>query len=252
MTIAAELARLTAIECLAPTAQLQAGEAGVFPTVAGARVYDSRAVAVDELDRAAKYTPVLALYTRKSESARRGPAQGSVDRNGRTTLAIVAELAVAARDEAGGEFADALADDDPEARILLAGLCAQVRWLLTRADGGWLFRRAVMAVDGIEFEPFAVPNLGLRWQRTTMLFDCQIPDDHFLEAGGFPLPASQIISLLPEDGYARRALDRLSAYMPADPPRPPLEASAFEHKPFGTHGAIGKNDAVEPPYITGD
>lgn len=246
MTIAAEMARLAAIECLAPTAALVAGSG--FPTLAGARVFDSRAVALTDLDRREPYTAVLSLYTRKSESARRGPGQGSVSRNGRTILEIVVELAIAARDESGEEFADALADDDPEARIVLSALCAQVRYQLTEGLGGALFRKAVIAVDGIEFEPYAVPQLGLRWQRTTMLLDCQIPDDSFRVSGGLPEPAASIAALLPTGCYAAGILSRLASQFGAAAPLPRIETIAFETKQRGVSGQAGAADQVGPPF----
>jgi hypothetical protein len=251
MTIAAELLRLTAIESLAPFAAVSAGEG--FPTLAKGRVYDSRRPPIDDMDRDQDYTPVLSLFTRKSESARRGTGQGNVSRNGRAILEIVAELAIAATDPEPvpgqpGEFVDALASDDPQAKITLAVLCAQVRHALTEGQSGAIFRKACIAVDGLEEEGFAVPELGLRWHRTTMVLDCQIPDDAFQASGGLPQPAASIAAMLPPGSYASIILDRLAGQFLAAEPLPRIETIAFETKQHGVSGQAGTAAHVGPPF----
>lgn len=246
MTIAAEIARLAAVESLCPTSALRAGDA--LPTLARDRIFDSRRPSIDALDPDKEYTPVLSLFTRKSESARRGMGQGSVARNGRTVLEVVAELAVSATDEDGSAFADAMAGSDPKARIVLAALCAQVRYVLTAGPTGAIFRQIVMAVDGIEEEGFAVPELGLRWQRTTMLFDCQIPDDDFSGGAGLPQPAGRAAALLPANSYAKATLDNMAAQFASGAPLPAIETIAFAVKQQGVSGQMGKADAVAPPF----
>ncbi|PBC09192.1 hypothetical protein [Mesorhizobium sp. WSM3859] len=241
MTIAAEVLRLAAIESLAPTG------ATTFPTLARDRVFDSRRPTVDALDPDKEYTPVLALFTRKSESPRRGGGQGSVARNGRTTLEVVAELAVASRDE-DGVFVDAMVGSDPKARIVLASLCAQVRYVLTLGPSGLVFRKAFIAIEGIDEEGFAVPELGLRWQRNTMLFDCLIPDDEFTPGGGLPQPAAQIAAMLPEGSYASATIAAMAAQFPASEPLPLIDTFAFETKINGLSGQAGPADAVAPPF----
>lgn len=241
MTIAAEIARLAAVESLCPTG------APTMPTLARDRVFDSRRPGLHLLDADKEYTPVLSLFTRKSESARRGAGQGSVSRNGRTILEVVAELAVASKDE-DGPFVDAMVGSDPKARIVLSALCAQVRFVLTQGPTGMIFRRAVIAIESIDEEGFAVPELGLRWQRTTMLFDCIIPDDEFTPAGGLPLPAAAIAALLPENSYARATLDNMAAQFAAAAVLPVIEEIAFEVKQNGLSGQAGTAAAVAPPF----
>lgn len=252
MTIAAELLRLAAIESLAPFPAIGIGEG--FPTLAKGRVYDSRRPPIDDMDRDRDFTPVLSLFTRKSESARRGSGQGSVSRNGRAMLEVVAELAIAATDPEPvpggqpGEFVDALASDDPQAKITLATLCAQVRYVLTEGPTGAIFRKACLAIDGLEEEGFAVPELGLRWHRTTMLFDCQIPDDSFQANGGLPQPAASIAAMLPPGSYAAAILARLAGQFGAADPLPKIEAIAFETKQKGVSGQAGSADQIAPPF----
>ncbi|RWI99685.1 hypothetical protein [Mesorhizobium sp.] len=246
MTIAAEIARLAAVESLCPTAAILAETP--MPTLARDRVFDSRRPSIDLLDPGEEYTPVLSLFTRRSQSPRRGPGQGSVARNGSTILEVVAELAVAARDEDGADFVDAMAGSDPKARIVLSALCAQVRYVLTQGPTGAIFRKIVMAIESIDEEGFAVPELGLRWQRTTMLFECQIPDDEFSPAGGLPMPAASIAALLPENSYARATLDNMAAQFAASAPLPVIDTIAFEVKRNGLSGQVGTAAAVESPF----
>lgn len=247
MTLAAEVVRLAAIECLSPTAAHLDGSG--FPTLAGGRVYDSRQVPLGDVDRDRPYTPTLAIYTRQSGSARRGDGQGSVDRFATCTLEIIAELTIAASGEGQSEYADALADDDPQARIVLAALCTQVRRLLTVSAGGMMFRRNVAAIERITEEPFAVPQLGLRWQRTTMLFECLIADDEFdIESGGLPEPASSFRATLHDNSYAAGVLDTMAAHFAGEALPPRVESIAFEAKRLGISGQAGPAASVAPPF----
>ncbi|MER9875576.1 hypothetical protein [Mesorhizobium sp. M0195] len=246
MTIAAEIARLAAVESLCPTAALLAETA--LPTLARHRVFDSRRPAIDELDAGEEYTPVLSLFTRKSEFPRRGQGQGSVARNGRTMLEVVAELCVSAHDEDGSPYTDAMVGSDPKARIVLSALCAQVRFVLTQGPTGTLFRQIVMAIESIDEEGFAVPELGLRWQRTTMLFDCQIPDDDFSGGAGLPQPAARIAALLPDNSYAKATLANMAAQFVAAAPLPIIDTIAFEVKQAGVSGEMGPAAAIAQPF----
>ncbi|MER8556135.1 hypothetical protein NKH37_28945 [Mesorhizobium sp. M1217] len=246
MTIAAEITRLAAVESLCPTPAMLAETA--LPTLARHRVFDSRRPSIDELDAGEEYTPVLSLFTRKSESPRRGQGQGSVARNGRTMLEVVAELCVSANDEDGSPYTDAMVGSDPKARIVLSALCAQVRYVLTQGPTGALFRQIVMAVESIDEEGFAVPELGLRWQRTTMLFDCQIPDDDFSGGAGLPQPAARIAALLPANSYAKATLDNMAAQFAAAAPLPIIDTIAFEVKQAGLSGEMGPAASIAQPF----
>lgn len=229
----AEAMRLAAIEVVTPLAALQAGTS--FPTLAGKRVYDSRSAAVGDLDETLPYTPVLSFYTAASSTLQRGDAAGFSDSECEAVLEIVAELAVAAKDEDGIVYADAMAEGDPEARLVLAALVAQVIFLLTEAPAGALFRKFVLGVRRIEEEPFSVPNLGLRWQRTTIRLTCAIPQDRFDLAGGLPEPVKSLATLLPEGSYARRKLDALAEHF-AGASRTPLAEVAIYDDPDATSG----------------
>lgn len=205
--LTAEAMRLAAIEVLSPTAA-NLGE-GVFPTIAGKRVFDSRSVAISDLPAGSKHTPTLALYTAQSESVLRGAGAAGWDTSASAILELVAELSVRVK-EGQEEFADASTSDDPDARLLLAALCAQVRYLLTSTEAGYLFRRLVMSIDRIEEIPFAVPEIGVRWQRTTMRFHCTLPDDEFDDAGGLPPQVQRFLTALPDASYAKARLTMLA------------------------------------------
>lgn len=207
--LSAEAMRLAAVEVLCPTASLTSG---VFPTLAGSAVLDSRAVALQDLDESRVYTPVLALHTRSSEAALRGQGAAVDDTDAHAILEVVAELAVVAQDESGGAYADAMAGGDADARLVLAALAAQVRWLLTQAEAGRLFRRVVKAVERIDEETFGVPELGIRWQRVTLRFHCHISDDDFSDAPGLPEPLATIAAALPANSYAKAKLERLATH----------------------------------------
>ncbi|MFK0330702.1 hypothetical protein ACIQUB_06220 [Rhizobium sp. NPDC090275] len=218
--LSAEALRLAAIEVLCPTAAAEAG--GGFPTLAGSRVFDSRAASLEDLDRTSGYTPVLALYTPESGVSLRGPLASVDDVVADAMLDIVAELAVASRDDQG-EFADAMAETDPEARLVLAALCSQVRYLLERSQSGGIWRYLVNHIIKIEAQTFAVPNLGLRWQRVTMRFHCEIRDDDFGgETDGLPEPIATVFSALPDNSYAKAKLASLGAHFSRDA-RVPLQ-----------------------------
>ena len=244
MSISAEVARLAAIEALAPTDALLAETN--FPTLAGRLVFDSRSPNVDEVG--GKQVPTLALFTRSAASPRRGDGAGSVSRFGRTIIEIVAEISVVDHDE-HGDFVDALTSGpDPQARIKLAALCAQVRYTLLQGPTGHVFRKAVMAVDGIDMEAFAIPELGLRYHRNTLRYDCQIPDDQWGEAGGLPEPAASIMAMFHDQSPARRTLQELAASFRGEPCLLVIETIAFETKLRGVSGQAGEDCAVNPPF----
>lgn len=219
--LSAEALRLAAVEVLCPTSAVLAGTG--FPTLAGHRVFDSRAAAIAEINARDErgYTPVLSLYTLDNRIVRRADAADEADNQCETVLAIVAELAVVARD-GEDEFVDAMAGSDPQARMVLAALVSQVRFLLEFSRAGFLFRDCAIGVRRIEEELFAVPNLGLRWQRITTRMTVAVPEDRFeIAAGGLPEPARTLLGRLPDGSYAKAKLAELGSWFAADP-RPPL------------------------------
>lgn len=206
--MSAEAARLALIEVLCPTAAL-AG-AAAFPTLAGPRILDSRAPAMQDLDPDQDYTPIVAVHARDASVDRRGDASAFGDNAARCAFDLVIELAVRAEDE-NGDFADALAGTDPEARMTLSALAAQVRRTIEHDPAGALFRRAVKSIERVDIEPFAIPDLGLRWQRLTMRITCAVADDRFIDDGGMPEPAATIAAALPEGSYAKARMTALAA-----------------------------------------
>jgi hypothetical protein len=209
MMLAAEALRLAAMETLCPHAAL-VDDAG-YPTLARHRVLDSRAVAIEDLDRSRSYTPVLALYTPDSGVKLRGPLTDARDTEADATLDVVGELAVSDRDT-DGDFAAAMAETDPKARLVLAAMMAQARYVLLHTQKGYVFRRICKQVLDTEYQTFAVPQLGLRFQRLTMRMHCQIRDDDFdVPAGELPEPIRTLYRNLPDASYARAKLTELAA-----------------------------------------
>ena len=236
--LAAEAMRLAAIEVLCPTAAL-AANAG-YPTLAGRAVADSRAVALEDIDHAAVYTPALSLHTRSSAIERRGEAADETDNACLAVLEVIGELAVVARDK-DGAFADAMAADDPDARLVLSALMSQVRFLLEFSQAGHLFRDTIIGVRRIEEETFGAPELGVRYQRVTMRITAAVPDDRFdVAAGGMPEPLKSLQSSLPVGSYSKAKLAQLAAAFAADP-RPALDKVTILGAPDG-----------EPIASTGD
>lgn len=228
--LSAEAARLAAIEVLCPTSVLAA--AGPFPTLAGDRIFDSRLVGIDDLDADAKFTPCLALFTAEASSAPRGEIAAVDDASAESVLEIVAELAVASRDEAGAPFADAMPADDWDARLVLAALCGQVRRLLMYDERGRLFRRFVRRVVRWEEETFAIPQLGARWHRVTMRLTLSLPDDEFADTAGLPEPLATLAGLLPADSPAAVKLATLAVHFKAVS-RTPLAGIDFSDAALG-------------------
>lgn len=233
--LSAEAVRLVAIETLCPTAAAATGTG--FPTLAGGRIFDSRAASLEDLDRSQPYTPVVSLYTHQSTVALMGPATHASDMEANCVLDVISELAVAAKD-AEGEFADAMADSDPNARLVLAALCAQVRMLLTLSARGGLWRGLVKNVVDIDHQTFAVPEFGLRYHRVGQRFRLNIADDRFdIVDGGLPEPIRSVYEALPAASYASAKLAELAAKF-AGEPQTPLEAVQITAGPI-TSGPNG-------------
>jgi hypothetical protein len=223
--LSAEAARLAAIEVLSPTAANVAGSG--WPTLAGPRIYDSRAAALTEIDDRLEYTPVVSVYSRSARATTRGEAAEFDDTDASIEIEFVAELATIVKPGPGDPepfepYPDAVAGDDPEARLVLAALCAQMRRLLCFAEEGELFRRFIRGIARVDWEPFAVPELGLRFQRTTMVLHCLARDDVFAEAAGLPEPLKTLHGRLPDGSYAKAKLTQLAAHFAAVD-RAPLE-----------------------------
>lgn len=231
--LSAEAMRLVAIEALCPTDAVYGG--GPFPTLAEHRVYDSKAAPLEDLDRSSEGgTPVLSLYTLESGVKPRGLASSVSDTEASAVLEIIAEIAIVSTDS-GEEYADA-AETDPEGRLVLAALCAQVRHCLMFSDRGVLWRRIVRQVEDIDLKTFAVPELGLRYQRVTMRFTCSIQDDDFGLSGGLPEPLATVFGRLPNQSYAKAKLESLAGqFQPTNLPR--LEGVDF-NKTGPLRGAV--------------
>jgi hypothetical protein len=222
--LSAEAARLAALEALCPKAALD-GDAN-YPTLAGHRVWDSRLTGIDDLDPDAKFTPCLALFTAEADATLRGDGAAFDDTETRATLEIVAELSVASNDEAGAPYADAMAADDWDARLVLAAMCAQVRRTLLYSPQGYPFRQIARRVIRWHEETFAIPQLGARWHRVTIRAELAVQDDVFADAAGLPEPIKSLAAALPAGSAATAKLAVLATHFAAIP-RDPLAGADF-------------------------
>lgn len=225
MNLSAEAMRLAAVEALCPSdaLALEMSEAGSgsFPTLARERVYDSRQIRIDELDGKA-WTPTLALYTPDSSANARGEFSGQDDMQATSMLEIVGELATTAKDSAGSFVDAAVASGDPEARLVLSAMMAQVRQALFISQRGRaLMKLVVKHVGSMSCETFGVPELGLRYHRMVMKISAIVRDDDFSAAdGALPEPCASLYAALPDASYAKAKLAELAAAFSLDATAP--------------------------------
>lgn len=211
--LAPEALRLVSVEVLRPTASLTSG---LFPTVAGRLVLDSREIAVQDLETDRPYTPVLILHSSTAALKPRGEPAALDDLEHEAVLDVIAELAVVAGDDSGA-YADALAGTDPKARLVLAALCSKVRFLFERSASGVIWRKLVKRVVSVELIPFAIPDLGIRYQRMTLRYTVELAADVFdVDEGGLPEPIRSVFQSLPDDSYAKQKLAELAGYFNAE------------------------------------
>lgn len=212
--LCAEAMRLAAVEALAPTVAISSG--GPFPTIARSRIFDSRPIAIEELDpfEGFDFTPTVALYTDDSQSTRRGDSATSAIGFAKATLTAVCELAVKISDD-DEPYADAMASGSADAKLVLGALCAQVKQALTVGPSGAHFRRIVKSIDEVRCDAFALPDMGMRWMRTTMRMSCSIADDEFTDAAGLPQPIQRLLMNLPDESYAKAKLQQLDGFFQA-------------------------------------
>jgi hypothetical protein len=216
--LSAEAVRLLAIEALLPTASLPDGP---FPTLAGARVFDSRAAAITDIDAGAPYTVAISLYTPESGSKTRAPGAAMDDRVSDCVLDVVAELVTAVEGENGETYVEPLADGDATTRLVLAALVSQINHRLMLAAEGQAWRSLVRDVLEIEQKTVSVPEFGLRLQRVVTRFHLSIVEDDFdLVAGGLPQPMRGVWQSLPDGSYAKDKLGELDAVLSGAPLTP--------------------------------
>lgn len=222
--LAPEALRLVTIEVLRPTAAVEADDG--YPTVARGHVYDSREIPVQDIDRDRRYTPVISVHSNEARITPRGEASSLTDVQHQAVLDIVVELAIVSSDE-GGEFVDCIAGTDPEAKLVLGALCSKIRFLLERSQDGAMpayWRRLVKRVVSLEAIPFAVPDIGIRFQRVTLRYTVELMADVYdLSEDGLPQPLRGVYEALPAGSYARRKLAELAGYFKAEDPPGAIE-----------------------------
>ncbi|MBB4952759.1 hypothetical protein H4S14_000801 [Agrobacterium vitis] len=214
--LAPEALRLLTVEILRPTAAMDGTVP--FPLVAGRRVNDSREISVQDIDPDQPYTPVVGVYSGDATISPRGDLNDFTDVEHKAVLDIVVELAIVSSDDAG-EFADAMASNDPQARMVLAALCSKIRYLLEFSQAGAPWRKIAKRIVELEAIPFAVPHIGLRFQRITLRYTIELSADVYNVAdGGLPEPIRSVFAGLPAGSYAKKKLAELAGYFLAETP----------------------------------
>lgn len=238
--LGATAVRLGAREALCPTASVQAGDAGVFPTIAGRYVYDSRSIPIDQVKRSKEPVPTLSVYTETVRGVPRGNAQGSAPAEFTVDLVIEAEIAVYVPKAGASDEGVGWASSDASGEMLLDFLVAQARQTIVDAVGTGTLRRIVKRI--VEFEAMPLRDFvsGSRINRRTLRMRCEVGDDAWNRAGGLPEPLASLRESLADGAYAVEQLDRIAAAIPAAPARVPLAEIRM------TLGGID-GTAAEPP-----
>ncbi len=210
--LASEAVRLLAYEALCPTAARVSD--GPYPTLAGANVYDSRAIALSDVDATRDYTPSISLYTPESGSTSRGAGSSWIDREADCALDVVSELVIITRGDDGEDYAVPMAEGDGLARLVLATLAAQVRQTLMLMQSGAAWRKLVHEVKDVEFKTVALPQYGLQVQRLVSRYHLTIVhDDVITTENGLPEPLRSVAASLPAQSYAKAKLAELAAIL---------------------------------------
>jgi len=73
----------------------------------------------------------------------------------------------------------------------------------------------IRGVSRIDWQPYTVPELGLRFQRSTMVLACMAYDDEIIDVAGLPEPAWSLAMRLPAGSYAKAKLAQLATHFAA-------------------------------------
>lgn len=225
-TLAGAALRLAAVEVLRPhriVATDDRSGAAIYPTLARHLIYDSRGAGLADIDRDRSYTPVGCLFTAETGHRLRGEMTDIDDVEADASLDLICELCIAAIDD-GEEFVGVMAEDDPQARLVLEAFVSQCLYALERSQAGGLFRKIRARLIRMESVASAVPQYGLRFQRITTRLHYQIMPDRYSDVPGeLPEPMLSLHAALPDGSYAKGKLSELAALFNPDP-LSPLEA----------------------------
>lgn len=194
--------RLAAVEALKPAASV-ADPDGLFPTLAGPRIFDSRIDAIESLSDSEKGAPIAIVYTETTKSS---PYDGSKHRPDEHFVDLVIEALMAFRSEVEVTRPDGVAVTvggyetpitDRESEALLDVHEALIRRVFDRkasVASADLFFKVAMEVRSIDSEPLRDSDKTTRLAQRTIRFACKV------KAEAWPPPA---ISAAPLTGLYR-------------------------------------------------
>lgn len=227
MSLARAALRFLVVEALSPYG---ANAAGPWPTVAKARIYDSRLVPPEDLSTTER-RPIVIVYTDEVEdiprqNTGRGELRGRVDL--RFELAV--PQLVQDEDQAPEAFNPVT---DPETEGTLDLLESQIRFCLNMGPSGELLRKLMPPkLEWVRSEPFRTAEERVRISARTLTLrlvefkgDCFDPAPETAPTGldRLPDPLRTVAKALPAGSYGRVMATALADFASGMPLKTPLE-----------------------------
>jgi hypothetical protein len=223
--------RLAAIEGLRPAKLLNSS--GPWPTLAQARVFDTRLDPIEDIAAAARKA-VIVVYTEHDigyASQRRGgvPFRREVD-----LVFEISQIAAAPSDADPNLYIAGVPETDAELEAEIDRIETEIAFALFYAPGGLIWRR--LTGNGMVTDPRSAPHRtseeNLRLAMRTVTWKVQVPDDAFdplprEEQKGLdrlPEPLKSVAYQLREAGWPETLIGGLAEGMPAMPLARPLKS----------------------------
>lgn len=240
MSLARTALRLAALHALRPA---WTPDAGPWPTVAEGRVYDSHMEPIDDLAED-EMRPIILVFTDLDTAE---PTQPGGSPPWQRMVTMVFEISVVARgesDEAADTFVPVHPVTSAETEAVLDLLEAGLRFALTAAPGGALFRK-VARIASMESAVQRSAEEALRIAVRTITVRCVVIDDCFnlnpaaVLAGNdrLPEPLKTVVAALPAGSYGKEIGTALAGTVPAISPLPRLsevKIAVEKARPSGT------------------
>lgn len=220
MSFSATALRIAAVEALRPASALAGTD--VFPTIAGAAVFDSRIVALADLKKLAVPSLVVGVFSEAVSIDSRGAAYPLAP--GVVQVDLAFEIDVLQGEKDGDVLLGPPLNTDAAWEVKTDFLVAQIRKVLTTGPSGAIFRKVAKQILGISSAPFRIPELGVRLTRRTMVVKCAVSDEAWSLDGGLPEPLKTVADLLPQTSPATTVLAAVAAAIGAETPGAALEA----------------------------
>jgi len=224
--------RLAAIEALKPAASV-ADPDGLFPTLAGLRVFDSRIDAIESLSDDEKGAPIAIVYTETTKSS---PYDGSKHRPDEHFVDLVIEALMAFRSEVEvtspdgttvsvGGYETPITDRESEAILdVHEALIRRVFDRKAAVASASLFFRVAMEVRSIDSEPLRDSDKTTRLAQRTIRFACKVKGEAWAPPAiaaeppvglqRLPEPLQMVALALPDGSAGRAICDKMAGLIP--------------------------------------